>query len=51
MQLNILRAHLRGVSAYRFVMETDVMKRVCSMLDGICMGDGEKALEAYARAE
>ena len=48
MQLNILRAHLRGVSAYRFLMETDVMKRVCAMLDGICLGDGEKALEAYA---
>ena len=47
MQLNTLRACLRGVSAYRELMETDVMKQVRLLLDGICLEQGEQALDAY----
>ena len=47
MQMNILRACLQGVSAYREVMETELMKQVRLMLDGICLSRGEQALDAY----
>ena len=47
MQLNILRASLRGVSAYRELMDTDVMVQVKKLLDAICVGQGERALDAY----
>ena len=47
MQLNILRASLRGVCAYRELMDAAVMVQVRKMLDAICVGQGERALEAY----
>ncbi len=47
MQLNLLRASLRGVCAYRELMDTAVMAQVRKLLDAICVGQGERALEAY----
>ena len=47
MQLNTLRACLHGVSAYRELMEKDVMRRVTLLLDSIYLGQGEEALKAY----
>lgn len=48
MKLNALRAALRGISAYREVMEAPVMVRALSLLDCLCAGDGEGAVECYA---
>ena len=47
MQLNILRASLRGISAYRELMDTEVMVQTKKLLDAICVGQGERALDAY----
>ena len=47
MQLNILRASLRGISAYRELMDTEVMAQAKKLLDAICVGQGERALDAY----
>lgn len=47
MQLNTLRASLRGVCAYRELMDTEIMIQVRNLLDGIFFQRGEQALEAY----
>ena len=47
MQLNVLRAALKGVSAYRNIMDTEVMRQVKDLLDALCAGEGEQALDAY----
>lgn len=48
MELNALRASLRGVSAYRNLMELEVMVQARSLLDCLHDKDGEGALDAYA---
>ena len=47
MQLKVLRAALKGISAYRSVMHTEMMEQVNNLLDSICDKQGEAALEAY----
>jgi hypothetical protein len=47
MQLNTLRACLRGVCAYRDLMETNVMTQVTALLDSVVQNRGEQALDAY----
>ena len=47
MQLKSLRAALLGVSAYRGIMEKEVMVWAKRLLDAACAGQGEQALEAY----
>jgi len=43
-----LRAALRGISAYRNVLEAPLMVTACRLLDALAEGDGQTALEAYA---
>ena len=47
MQLKLMRASLRGVSAYRDMMDTPVMQQAGKLLDALCVGQGERALDAY----
>lgn len=47
MQLKVLRAALKGVSAYRDIMHTETMVQVKKLLDSVCDGQGETALDAY----
>ena len=47
MKLNALRAALLGVSAYRNLMREPVMVQAQALLDALCSGHGEKALDAY----
>ena len=47
MQLKVLRAALKGISAYRSVMQMEMMEQVKKLLDSICDQQGEAALEAY----
>ena len=47
MRLNLLRASVQGVSAYRDLMDTPVMGQVKQLLDGLCLRRSEQALEAY----
>ena len=47
MQIKSLRAALMGVSAYREILEQDVMVCGRKLLDTICAGKGEEALDAY----
>jgi len=48
MELNALRAALRGISAYRELTSTTVMHDVYGLLDALHRKEGEEALEAYA---
>ena len=48
MELNVLRAALRGVAAYRKLTGTAVLYHVQTLLDALYRGEGEKALESYA---
>ena len=48
MELNALRAALRGVSAYRELTNTTVMYNVHTLLDALHRSNGEEALDAYA---
>lgn len=47
MKLDVLRASLLGVSAYRRVMEHPVMEKVMHLLDCLYRKDGEGALLGY----
>ncbi len=43
-----LRAALRGISAYRNLLDAPLMKTACRLLDALKAGDGQASLEAYA---
>lgn len=47
MQINTLRIAIKGVSAYRELCRQPVMERTLALLDGLCAGQGERALESY----
>ncbi len=47
MNLILLRASLRGLSAYRALLDTPVLSEVLRLLDAIAQKEGETALEAY----
>lgn len=47
MELNALRAALRGVSAHRELRDASAMNRVSLLLDALCHKEGEAALDAY----
>lgn len=47
MSKNTIRIALKGVSAWRELMKTDLMARVQTLLDAISDGRGEAALEQY----
>jgi hypothetical protein len=47
MELNALRAALRGISAYRDVTNTAVLGGIWMMLDALYQKNGEEALEEY----
>ncbi len=49
MNLNILRAALRGTSAYYEIMQQPVMVQTTALLDAIGAREGERAVEAYAK--
>ena len=48
MELNALRAALRGLSAYREIKDQPVMAQALRLLDALAQGRGEEALDAYA---
>ena len=48
MNLTVLRAALRGLSAYRPLLEAPVLKSALRFLDAAVQKDGEAALEAAA---
>ena len=47
MELNALRAALRGISAYRDVTNTAVLSGIWMLLDALNQKNGEEALELY----
>lgn len=47
MELNALRAALRGISAYRDVTNTTVLSGIWMLLDALHQKNGEEALECY----
>ena len=47
MELNALRAALRGISAYRELTGTTVMFNAATLLDALSNREGEDALTAY----
>ncbi len=47
MELNALRAALRGISAYREVTNTTVLGGIWMLLDALYQKNGEEALEEY----
>ena len=47
MELNALRAALRGLSAYREIKDRPVMAQTVRLLDALAQGQGEDALDAY----
>ena len=47
MELNALRAALRGLSAYREIKGQPVMAQALRLLDALAQGRGEEALDAY----
>ena len=47
MELLLLRAALRGLSAYRTMLEQPLLNTALTLVDSLCTGEGEKALEAY----
>lgn len=49
MTTNTLRCALRGVAAYRHIIDTPLMSQALSMLDRLALGDGAGAMEEYAK--
>lgn len=49
MELDLLRCSLRGIAAYKHLMDEPVMELVMSMLDALNDGRGEEAVERYTR--
>ncbi len=47
MELNALRAALRGISAYRDVTNTTILSGIWMLLDALHQKNGEEALEYY----
>ena len=47
MKIQQLRVARKGVCAYKHMADKPVMGALWQMVDGLCDGDGEKALEAY----
>ena len=47
MNLMLLRAALRGLSAYRPLLDAPVLSGAAAFLDAAARRDGEAALEAY----
>ena len=47
MELNALRAALRGLSAYREVTNTTILGGIWMLLDALYQKNGEEALEEY----
>ena len=47
MELNALRAALRGLSAYRNLTAQPVLLQMGRLLDALAQGRGEEALDAY----
>ncbi len=47
MELNALRAALRGLSAYREIKDQPVMAQALRLLEELAQGRGEEALDAY----
>ena len=47
MELNALRAALRGLSAYREIKDQPVIAQALRLLDALAQGRGEEALDAY----
>ena len=47
MELNALRAALRGISAYRDLTTTPVLSGIWMLLDALHQKNGEEALECY----
>lgn len=49
MNVNVIRTGLLGISAYRDVMETPVMRQAIRFLDALVAGQGEQGVEAYCQ--
>ena len=49
MTTDMLRCALRGVAAYRPVVDEPVMRLALGVLDKLSAGDGSGAVEDYAR--
>ena len=49
MNIQQLRAALRGVCVYKHMMGKLVMSALTGLLDGLCAGNGEQALEKYTQ--
>ena len=49
MKIQELRAALRGVCVYKHIMGKPVMSALTGLVDGLCAGDGEQALEQYTQ--
>ena len=47
MELRALRAALRGVSAFRDIMDKPVLVQAAGLLDALYKGQGERALDCY----
>lgn len=47
MKVEQLRAALRGVSAYKNILELPLMGKVTELLDALCARNGMRALDAY----
>ncbi len=47
MEIQKLRAALKGVCAYKHMMEKPVMLALAGLTDALCTGFGERALEGY----
>ena len=47
MTIAALRIALRGISAYRALLHTELMGRVLSLLDALNVGKGEQAVDCY----
>ena len=49
MDLERLRGALRGIAAYKHLMDEPVMELTLALLDAIHNGQGEEAVERYTR--
>lgn len=49
MKMQQLRAALKGVCAYRHIMDRPVMSALTGLLDALCAEQGEQALEQYTQ--
>ena len=47
--INTLRIALRGISAYRNLCESELVREMGRLLDALAAGQGEQAAECYAR--